>query len=137
MGEVISIYCDGGSRGNPGPAAGAFVALDKGRVVHKHSKFLGSVTNNFAEYTAVLMALEWLAKNKNIKRKIYFYLDSQLVVRQLSGVYKIKSQHLKPLFAKIIKTQRNMNKDVKYFSVPREKNKLADKLVNKMIDENL
>jgi ribonuclease HI len=139
MGKVLNIYCDGGSRGNPGPAASAFVALDNGRLIYKESKFLRSATNNFSEYMAVLMAFEWLGKNKEAdsKTKINFYLDSQLVVRQLSGIYKIKSGRLKPLALKIKKLQVDLEKEVKYFSVPRAKNKLADRLVNKIIDENL
>ncbi len=140
MDSIFKIYTDGGARGNPGPAASAFVVVKKGIVVEKGSKFLGRATNNEAEYNAVILALHWLVTNKNnlSSSKIQFILDSELVVRQLTGVYKVKSKNLKTL---IVKT-RNLidilgDVEINFTSIKREKNKLADSLVNKVLDENL
>lgn len=135
--KEIKIYTDGGARGNPGPAAAAFVVVDLGRIVHRQSKYLGKRTNNEAEYEALLMALEWLNKNKEsvTGRKISFLLDSQLMVRQLNGDYKVKSKNLKPLVAKTMLLERSLDNKISYTSIRREKNKLADGLVNKKMDE--
>src|SRR3989339_1468923 len=97
--ENLVIYCDGGSRGNPGPAASAFVAIDKNTIIHKESKFLGNETNNVAEYTAVLLAVSWLSKNLIFNhRYLIINLDSQLVERQLNKKYKIKNKNLKSIY---------------------------------------
>ncbi|SRR3989344_1897151 len=140
MVNSTKIYTDGGARGNPGFGAAAFVVLEDGEVIYKGSKFLGTVTNNEAEYTGVIIALEWLRKNitKYLGGEVGFFLDSQLVVQQLNGFYKIKSDNLKSLFTKI----KNLTLDLRgveinYFSIRREENKLADKLVNLKLDENL
>jgi len=95
----LVIYCDGGSRGNPGLAACAFVAELKGKVLEKQSKFLNTNTNNVAEYEGVLLALNWLLKSKHAfkENNVIFFLDSELVVKQLNGVYKIKKPELQIL----------------------------------------
>ena len=87
----LKIFCDGGARGNPGPAAAAFVVFSGNKTLAKEGKYLGSTTNNQAEYNAVLLAMKWLLKNKsNIDgKKVDFYLDSELVVKQLMGEYKV------------------------------------------------
>jgi ribonuclease HI len=92
----LNIYCDGGARGNPGPAACSFTVLINGKEIYNESIFLGKTTNNVAEYNAVLMAYKWLANysDKQIYSKIIFFLDSQLAVKQLNGLYKIKSNNL-------------------------------------------
>lgn len=134
----LTIYCDGGARGNPGPAAAAFVAVDKSKIIKKGSLFLGETTNNTAEYNAVILALTWLVRNsKDLTNKsIIFYLDSQLVIRQITREYKIKSLHLRKLFHKVIKLEKKIDKRIFYKFVKRDKNKLADTLVNETIDEN-
>lgn len=135
--KKIKIYSDGGARGNPGPAAAAFLVIDNGKVLHKGSEFLGNNTNNFAEYTGVLIAFKWLLDNlKNEELSIDYYLDSELVVMQLSGRYKIKSNNIKPLIQKIKILENKLKMDIKYHYIPREKNKLADHLVNKKLNEN-
>ena len=136
MMKKISVYCDGGSRGNPGPAASAFVVIEKGDVIISKSFYLGKTTNNVAEYTAVYKALLWLSNSSYKNYSTAFYLDSELVVNQLNGNYKVKSENLKPIF---IKSKRLFNKlpKVTFVSVPRDKNKLADHLVNVSLDENL
>ncbi|MGD8743980.1 MAG: ribonuclease HI family protein [Candidatus Woesebacteria bacterium] len=135
----LQIYCDGGARGNPGPAASAFVVEKAGERVFKDSKFLGENTNNFAEYTAVIMALEWLVQSRDkIKEdEVEFFLDSQLVASQLSGRYKIKSKTLKPLAIKVKEMERESGKKIKYNFVRRKNNKVSDALVNDVLDENL
>lgn len=135
--DGLKIYCDGGARGNPGPAAAAFVVVDNGKAVYKGSRYLGVTTNNVAEYKAVLMALSWLINNsqKVGSDRVYFFLDSQLVTRQLTGDYKIKSRNLKPLLVKIKKLEGKGNFNAIYKSVPRTKNRLADFLVNKVLDQ--
>jgi len=125
------IYCDGGSRGNPGPAASAFVVTEEKKVIYKESKYLGVETNNVAEYTAVLLAIEWLS-DKKAKGEIIINLDSQLVERQLNGFWKIKSPKLK-LLADEIKSKAVK---VKFVWNYRTKNILADDLVNEELDLN-
>ncbi|OGM02592.1 hypothetical protein A2115_01075 [Candidatus Woesebacteria bacterium GWA1_41_8] len=133
----IEIFSDGGSRGNPGPAAAAFVVYDKnGVVLHKEKKYLGVQTNNFAEYTAVVMALTWLNIFSRKFSSVVYYLDSELVVRQLTGVYKIKNKNLIGLFNMIKKLQKGIKIRIDFQHVPRTKNKVADRLVNEAIDEN-
>lgn len=136
--SLLKIYCDGGARGNPGPAAGAFVVMDGKKIVYKNSRFLGTTTNNVAEYSAAYDALKWLAVyKKNVHRKLVFFLDSELVVRQLSGEYKIKSPKLKTLASKIKTLEKRMASEISYNYVPRAKNKLADEMVNKQLDKSL
>lgn len=134
----LKIYCDGGARGNPGPAAGAFVVIIEKKIVYSDSRYLGKTTNNVAEHSAVYDALVWLSKNKNfLKSSASFFLDSQLVVRQLSGTYKIKSPNLKPLVLKTKALEKTIGSKVDYNYIPRAKNKLADELVNKQLDKSL
>lgn len=141
--KVMIIYCDGGSRGNPGPAASAFVVTQDDVVVYKEGKYLGLETNNFAEYSAVLMAVTWLSKNLAISHKqslphcgqqLIINLDSQLVERQLNGFYKIKNEKLKEIFDKIKLEIGNCGLEIAFKWGYREKNTLADQLVNKTLD---
>lgn len=132
---MLIIYCDGGSRGNPGPAASAFVVTQDGSVIHRDSKFLGNETNNVAEYTAVSIAIDWLI-NKKVSDQIVFNLDSQLVERQLNGFYKIKNDKLK-ILASEIKNKINSSKlNIKFQWGYRTNNTLADDLVNEELDRN-
>ncbi len=136
---MLKIYTDGGARGNPGPSACAFVVVKDGKVIFSDSKFLGKTTNNVAEYNAVKLAYEWLVLNKGkIKNEtIVFFLDSELLVKQLNGVYKIRNKNLAQIALKIRRLQDLLNRLVFYKHVPREKNLLADFLVNKEIDKHL
>ncbi len=135
MDGTINIYTDGGARGNPGPAAAAFVAIRDGKVVFKNSRFLGVSTNNIAEYQAVVLALSWLLENRKMyQEEIFFYLDSELVVRQLTGIYKIKNKKLKLLVQEVENITRKIKGKISYIQIRRERNKLADKLVNLKID---
>ena len=137
--EEISIYCDGGARGNPGPAASAFAAIVDGKIIHKDSKYLGKATNNVAEYGSVLLALSWLQKNykKKADIKIVVNLDSELVTKQMAGVYKVKNQKLKELYVEGKEIESTMTAKISYRWTPRDKNKLADMLVNQELDKRL
>lgn len=129
----LTIYTDGGARGNPGPAGVACVIYDeKGKLIGQYSKFIGTTTNNQAEYQALIFGLE---KAKEISaKKVKCFLDSELISKQLTGQYRIKDKDLKPLFAKILRLTNRFD-SVTFRYIPREKNKLADKLVNLAINK--
>ncbi|KKQ43240.1 MAG: ATP-utilizing enzyme of the PP-loop superfamily (Modular protein) [Candidatus Woesebacteria bacterium GW2011_GWA1_37_8] len=133
---MIKIFTDGGSRGNPGPAASAFVVFENNKILTKEGKFLGNATNNIAEYSALLLAVEWLNKNK-LTENIKFFLDSELIVKQLNKTYKIKNKNLKIIFLRINKLLDEGFEGSSFIHVPRGQNKLADELVNKILDENM
>lgn len=132
---MLTIFCDGGARGNPGPAAYGFVVKAQGRTIREGAGFLGVATNNFAEYTAVIEALSW-ARHNFAGRDLQFYLDSQLVVSQLSGLYKVKNARIRELVFKVRELSTNFGQ-IRYTHIPREKNKEADKLVNQALDEEI
>lgn len=138
MESKIFIYCDGGARGNPGPAASAFVAIQNGKVVHKDSKFLGKATNNVAEYGSVLLALIWLLRNYKSATdlEVIVNLDSELVTKQMSGLYKVKNPKLKELYLKAKALESKLSTKALYKWTPRDKNRLADFLVNKELDKH-
>lgn len=136
--EEIYIYCDGGARGNPGPAASAFVAIAADKIIHRDSKYLGEATNNVAEYESVVLALTWLSKNykKQSDLKILINLDSELVTKQMSGLYKVKNIKLKELYLKAKGIESTLSTKAEYRWTPRIKNRLADFLVNKELDKH-
>jgi ribonuclease HI len=136
--EGIIIHTDGGARGNPGPAACAFVVDIGDKNIMKGSSYLGKATNNHAEYHGVLLAADWLSKNYKTYRenKVTFYLDSELVARQLSGIYKVKNKNLNEIFLQIKDLLKNIDLTIFYKHIPREKNLIADSLVNKELDLN-
>jgi len=126
------IYTDGGARGNPGPAGIGYVIYDQDRkIVVEGKKYIGEATNNQAEYTAVLEAMR--AVKKITTGELTFYMDSELVMSQLSQKYKIKNLELRKLFVQIWNESQSFKK-VTYHHIPREQNKLADSLVNQAID---
>jgi ribonuclease HI len=133
--KKLIIYTDGGARGNPGPAGIGVYILDEERKVVKTAKeFIGHATNNQAEYRAVLLALE---KAKELEADFLdFYLDSELVVKQLNREYRVKDQDLASLFVKIYNLTLGFKKVI-FSHVRREQNKEADKLVNEAIDEGI
>lgn len=130
--RTIEIFCDGGARGNPGPAAFGFVVYRNSQVIQKGSGYIGIATNNFAEYTAIVKALKWLEKNHK-GEELKFYLDSQLAASQLSGLYKIKDAKIREFVVEIRMIEPQF-KSVSYSHIPREKNKFADQLVNLALD---
>lgn len=136
---VSQIFCDGGARGNPGPAAIGFVVKDKaGNTLARLHQVIGPATNNVAEYQAVIAALDWLGENKpriSPSHPITFILDSVLVANQLQGNYKIKEPHLQVLAQKVNLLRRTLPTPLIFTSVPRSFNKEADALVNQALDE--
>lgn len=136
--EKIIVYTDGGARGNPGPAAiGAVIKDTSGRTMKSYGETIGEATNNEAEYRAVIFALGKLkaimGKEKTKNLSVQIFMDSELVVRQLEGKYKIEEERLFPFFIKIW----NMRIDfgvINFRHVPREKNREADRLVNEALD---
>mgnify|MGYP001112116330 CR=1 FL=1 len=132
----IFLYCDGGARGNPGPAAiGVAIYNEKNNLLAKFGKQIGSTTNNKAEYQAVIAGLEKAKEFENCKIEVY--LDSQLVVNQLIGKYKIKEQDLKSLFWQVRDKIFALGGKVTFKYIPRRRNKAADLLVNKALDGKL
>ena len=132
MSDKIVAYIDGGSRGNPGPAAAGFTLADScGTQLVGKGFFLGRATNNIAEYTGFLKALE-AAKQAGAEHLTVFS-DSQLLVRQINGQYKVRSENIMPLFQKAVNLLNGFTSwQVRH--IPREKNKEADKLVNQAMD---
>ena len=127
------LFADGGSRGNPGPAASAAVLLDPdGELVEEVGAYLGIATNNVAEWTALLLGLEAAAK-RGIQR-LSVRLDSELVVKQLRGEYRVKHAGLQPLYHRARQLLRAFSEvDIRH--VPRKQNALADRLVNRLLDQ--
>lgn len=130
----LIIYTDGASRGNPGPASYGFTVSDAGgNLLHSKGHYIGITTNNVAEYTAVLEALKFVINEYGVNLSVELYADSKLVAEQLSGRYKVKSLHLKPIIEKI-KIMALEIGGVFYTHVPRAKNAAADKLANLALD---
>jgi len=135
MSQKLVIYSDGGARGNPGPAAAAFVALNSnGEIVKAGSCFIGIRTNNQAEYEALLMALEFAIETKT--QEVVCHLDSELVVRQLNGDYAVKNNQLRQLWRKVQQLKACFNR-ISFVNVPRSNFQIqkADTLVNIILDE--
>lgn len=133
----ITIHTDGGSRGNPGPAAIGVSCDHQEQNLFEISEFIGETTNNVAEYTAVIRALQKLQATGIKAKKVLFILDSELIVNQLLGKYKIKDTKLKELNALV----QHLKSDLKSLGIEfrikhvlRQENKVADKLVNSALD---
>lgn len=132
--EELIIYTDGGSRGNPGPSASGFVIFNKEReLIEEGGEYLGVTTNNQAEYQAVKLALEHALRHK--AKKIEFNIDSELVVKQMNGVYKIRNRDLWPVHTRIKELIKHFD-EVEFNHVRREKNKEADAKVNQILDSH-
>ena len=130
--KQIIAYVDGASRGNPGPAAAAFILTDPaGTKLHAKAFFIGQTTNNVAEYTATCKALE-AARQIGAKRLMVFS-DSELLVKQINGEYKVKSEQIRPFFRQAVNLLGEFE-SWKVQHVTREKNKEADKLVNQALN---
>lgn len=132
--KKLIIYTDGGARGNPGPAGIGIAIYDvEGKLVKKYFKYLGERTNNEAEYEAVIAALQMARQLRT--SEVQINLDSELVARQLGSVYRVKNGRMQELALRVRAEEVNFKK-ISYRHVPREKNVLADKLVNEAIDKN-
>ncbi|MDZ7785777.1 MAG: reverse transcriptase-like protein [Candidatus Saccharibacteria bacterium] len=128
----VKLYCDGGSRGNPGPSAAGYVLLNKDdQVIHKSGVYLGVTTNNQAEYQSLKFGLE--EAQKQGAHHVDVFMDSMLVVNQMTGKFKIKNRDLWPIHHSIKELSQEFKK-VNYSHVPRELNKLADAEVNVVLD---
>jgi probable phosphoglycerate mutase len=129
----LMAYIDGGSRGNPGPAGYGVVIQDaKGKALDTLSRSIGKATNNVAEYHALLAALEYATARQS--RRLKIYCDSELVVRQMQGRYRVQSPDLKPLYQQA----RELASRLERFAiehVPREQNSVADRLANEAMDQ--
>lgn len=131
--EKIIIYTDGGSRGNPGPAASGFIIFDQNNnILVKGGKYLGVGTNNEAEYQALILALEKV-KEGVVAQEIEVRADSKLVVEQLNGNFKVKNSRIKVLY-EIVKGLEQGLARVSYHHIPRSENFLADEIVNVILD---
>lgn len=156
--QTLTVNTDGGARGNPGPAAiGVICHSSDGNIssevpeqdprtvrfsqkqtpLFTISQYIGETTNNVAEYTAVIKTLEYLKEKGIIAQKINFILDSELVVKQLTGVYKIKQPHLQQLALKVHTLIKTLKAQVSFSNVRREFNKQADALANLALDKKL
>lgn len=130
-----TVRCDGGSRGNPGPGAAAWVLTDpRGAEIEALGEYLGSVTNNVAEYRALIAGLASAAKHEVARLRVC--MDSELVVRQMTGEYRVKHAGLKPLHAEAREAAARIG-TVRFEAVRREQNARADQLVNLTLDKVL
>ena len=132
---MLRIFSDGGSRGNPGPSAYAIVVTENGKVIHEHSEFLGIHTNNYAEYRGLIAAI-----TKAVQlgaKEAEFVMDSQLVIRQMTGEYQVKSEAMKELYQDA-KTLASLIPKVKFTNVRRSELLIprADALLNEEMDRN-
>ena len=130
----LTIYTDGGSRGNPGLAAIGVVIEQGSEKKIEFGKRIGVATNNVAEYTAVLEALQYVQEQSLPSTDIHFFLDSLLVVNQMNGLFKVKDVNLQMLLQKIRSLEQQLHKKITYTHVPREQNREADKMVNLALD---
>jgi ribonuclease HI len=129
------IYVDGGARGNPGPAAIGFVVYDaEGRELHREGEYIGIATNNIAEYRALLSALRWVRRSIGFKDEVHIHSDSDLVVRQMSDHYRVKSENLKPLHREAREIFDRLKRG-RIGHVGRSHNRIADGIVNEVLDE--
>ena len=132
------IHTDGGARGNPGPAAIGFVIANRERkVVKEYGEYIGKTTNNDAEYQAIISALKKLksliGKTKAKQTTIKVFMDSELVVKQITGLYKVENENIQKLFLQLWNVKIDFKK-VEFEAIKREQNKDADRLVNEALD---
>jgi len=132
------VYTDGGSRGNPGPAAiGVVIQNEAGETLKKYSQFIEDATNNEAEYQAIIFALKKIkalfGKEKTKQMEIEIRMDSKLIVSQLNHQYKILEKNLQPLFLQIWNLMLDFG-SIKFVAIAREQNQEADRLVNQALD---
>ncbi len=134
----INVYTDGGSRGNPGPSGYGLVVYDDGqKILFQESKYLGIKTNNEAEYSGLIGALNWINNNKNSLEisQINFYADSQLMIRQMQKKYKVKAPNLIPIFNQAQDLIKLISLPIIFKDIRRDFNQLADELANEAMDK--
>ena len=134
--KKLIVYTDGGARGNPGPAAFGVVIGE----TYMHGEYIGETTNNVAEYSGLVYALKHAKKGTDeadmAKVDLEVRMDSELIVKQMKGEYKVKNEGLKPLFLEAKKFISHFH-SVSFVHIPREKNKEADAMVNKALDNHV
>ena len=133
-GEFLKIYTDGAVRGNPGPAAYAFIFVQNDEIIHKESRFIGNATNNTAEYQAIIHALK--AADKFHRGHLQVFSDSNLAIQQINKKWKINASHLKKLCREVYSLTEKYKK-VEFFHVSRDNRYIqkCDKLCNSRLDE--
>ncbi len=128
------LYTDGGSRGNPGPAAAGILIIDENKKEIKAGKYLGHATNNEAEYNALILGLQ---KCSSIGvSELECFMDSELVIKQMQGLYKVKDSRMQALFA-LASDLKNRFDTISFTHIERAKNKTADQIVNYVLDKNV
>lgn len=132
-GKTLNIWTDGAARGNPGPAGIGFVIKDaRLSTIKEYSEYIGVATNNVAEYKALIICLGYIRTQKPVAM-INIFMDSELVVKQIRGEYKVKNQGLIPLYRETMQLLSGL--DYKISNIGRSKNREADKLANEAIDD--
>ena len=135
--NLIQINIDGGSRGNPGPAAYAFVVTQNDQATYRESNFLGSATNNIAEYTGLIKALEFLTGQT--PSSVQISMDSLLIIQQVKGIYKVKQPHLQQLHLQVSDLLETLSKagfSISINHVYRKHNSAPDSLLNECLDQH-
>ena len=140
--EEINVYTDGGSRNNPGKSGiGILITDGNNNELIRYKEYIGEATNNEAEYRALIKSISLIkkiiGKKPEIKTRIKFHSDSELMVNQLNGKYSIKSSNLISLAKKFQRDIKKLDNNFKITHISRDKNKIADKLANQAIDEEL
>lgn len=129
---MVHLYCDGASRGNPGVSSFGIVVQNENSVLLEYSQCIGLATNNIAEWTALKIGLEKVLELG--EKEVKVFMDSELVVRQMLGVYRVKDKKLKNFYQEVNLLKMKFEKfEIEH--IPREKNKRADELANKALDE--
>ncbi|MGV9203128.1 MAG: ribonuclease HI family protein [Promethearchaeia archaeon] len=134
MTNILKIYTDGAARGNPGPAAAAFVLVKNDKIIEKGSQYIGKTTNNAAEYKALILALKIVAERS--EKVIKAFSDSQLMVRQLTNIYKVRKKQLQEYHKKVRSLQQHFKKvSFKYVSRDNQYIEECDRLCNERLDQ--
>jgi len=136
----VKIFTDGGSRGNPGVAGfGVVVFNDKNEIIFKNSGYLGIKTNNEAEYGGLISAVEWLKENEMGYKmdEVEFNADSELMIKQMQGIYKVKAGNLRDLYLQVTELLLDVKSKISFKAIRREYNSLADELANEAMDRKL
>jgi len=130
---ILTSHTDGASKGNPGPSAIGFTIEKEGVVIEEYSEYIGETTNNTAEYIALITSLK---RMKNLSATdVIIFSDSELAVKQINGIYKVKNKGLKSLFSEVMKLSEEFD-SFRVIHIFREENSLADSLANKAIKEH-
>jgi len=141
MTNVLRVFTDGGSRGNPGDSSiGVYVENENKKQLAGFGRAIGITTNNVAEYKAVIEALDWIIENRRAlsqNTKIHFFLDSKLVCSQIIGIFKVKNSDLRSLLFSVRDREAQIDLPIYYKHISREQNEKADAFVNEALDKTL